>query len=232
MTKGMRKKVDGRGHCTVLPRSLLAEPAWRALPTIAQALYPWLKLEWHGARYNNNGKLRLSVRQAAERMGVGINTAARAFQELQAKGFAVVTERACLGIEGMARAPSFELTEIPLPHSDRAEGRKLYRHWRPGHDFLVVKHATNNPEGRNGQRRNPSSKSGRTCRQSGDVRPVPVTKSRTARRRNSDVRHVPEPSNVIDMKTSLFTRYKGTATPDLSLEAAVRLCPLVMANGT
>ena len=43
----------------------LDTPAWRALSTAAQALYPWLVMEFKGKNYNNNGKIRLSVRQAA-----------------------------------------------------------------------------------------------------------------------------------------------------------------------
>ncbi len=73
---------------------MMETPAWRALTLSAQALYPWVRLEWRGAKFNNNGKIRLSVRQAAAKMGCGVNTAARAFQELQAKGFLVVTEGA------------------------------------------------------------------------------------------------------------------------------------------
>jgi DNA-binding transcriptional MocR family regulator len=125
--------------------------AWRAMEPVSQALYPWLRLEWRGWDNNNNGKIRLSVRQAADRLGVSRNTAARAFHGLQAKGFIVVTEPARLGLEGMAKCPAYELTEIPLAHSDRAEGRKLYRDWRPGADYQVHKAMANNPSGANGK---------------------------------------------------------------------------------
>jgi hypothetical protein len=40
--------------------------------------YPWFKFEWRGADKNNNGKIRLSVRQLADRMGVRPDTAADA----------------------------------------------------------------------------------------------------------------------------------------------------------
>ena len=93
----------------------MEEPAWRALSPTAQAIYPWLKFEWKGAEANNNGKIRLSARQAAKCVG-GISpaTAARALQELQAKGFIVVTEPARLGIEGAACSPAYELTELKM----------------------------------------------------------------------------------------------------------------------
>jgi hypothetical protein len=136
----------------------MEEAAWRALSTVAQALYPWLKLEWRGPDFNNNGKIRLSVRQAAEHMGVGINTAARGFQDLQAKGFIVVTEQACLGVHGLGRAPAYELTELPMPNGAQHSGRKLYREWRSGHDLPVEKGSANNPDGRNGKNKTLSSK--------------------------------------------------------------------------
>ena len=62
-------------HFAQMIRNTMSTEAWRALSPCAQALYPWLKLEWHGPRSNNNGRISLSVRQAAERMGVSINTA-------------------------------------------------------------------------------------------------------------------------------------------------------------
>jgi hypothetical protein len=211
----MGRKVNKTGrnsneHFTVMHRHMMICPAWQALTTTAQALYVWLKLEWKGPRYNNNGKIRLSVRQAAERIGIGINTAARGFQDLQGKGFIIVTERACLGTSGMARAPAYELTELAMPTRGQPEGRKLYRDWQPGHDFPVVKHSANNPEGRNGKNRNPSSKRGRTNHQNGDVQKNPVTEPRTGRHQNSDVQPVSGLANVVNMKTSLVTRLQGS----------------------
>lgn len=146
---GKDKRNDRAEHFTTMIRPTMEEPAWRALSTTAQALYPWLKLEWRGPRANNNGKIRLSTRQAAERLGnVSPSTVSRAFQELQAKGFIVMTEHARLGIEGAACSPAFEITELKMPASDR-DGRKLYRDWRPGKDFPVHRANANNPHGRN-----------------------------------------------------------------------------------
>ncbi|SDY75692.1 hypothetical protein [Citreimonas salinaria] len=163
-----KRNEQRQEHFTTLTRPLMETDAWRALSPVAQALYPWIKLEWRGPKANNNGKISLSVRQAKGRMGIGINTAARAFHELQAKGFLVVREHACLGIGGEARSPAYEITEIPLPHSDTNVGRRLYNEWRPGRDFPVLKAAAHNP---NGSRKiqNPVIKLV-TCRhQNGDV---------------------------------------------------------------
>lgn len=139
-------------HFTKLTRNMMETDAWRELSICAQALYPWIKLEWHGPNNNNNGKIRLSVRQAASRLGVSINTAARAFHDLQAKGFIVITEHAHLGVSGSATSPAFELTEIPISHVKRHEGRKLYRHWKKGADYPVHKANVHNPHGRRNKR--------------------------------------------------------------------------------
>lgn len=139
---------ERKEHFAAMVRVTMEEPAWRALSPVAQAIYPWLKLEWHGAEFNNNGDISLSVRQAAARVGVGKDTAARGFHDLQAKGFAVVTTPARLGINGEANGSAYELTEMPVP-PNKGEGRKLYRQWRPGADFPVVKVMANNPRGRN-----------------------------------------------------------------------------------
>lgn len=137
---GSRKK-DGTskyGHGTFLQRRMLETPAWRALSPKAQMLHIWLRLEWKGPKYNNNGKIRLSCRQAAARIGIGVNTAMGAFHELQAKGFITITKLGALGVEGEARGPTYELTDVALPFADP---RMLFLHWKEGEDFEVVRHA-------------------------------------------------------------------------------------------
>ncbi|WP_199699540.1 hypothetical protein [Notoacmeibacter ruber] len=147
---GRDKRNERRfGHWTQMIRHTMEEPAWRALSTSAQSLYVWLKFEWRGTDFNNNGQIRLSVRQAAERLGVGRDAAANAFRDLQAKGFIVQTELACLGIGGAAKSPAYEITELKLPHADRE--RKLFQNWQPGKDFPVQYATANNPRGANGR---------------------------------------------------------------------------------
>jgi hypothetical protein len=79
------------------------------------------------------------------------NTAARAFHDLQAKGFLVMTEHAVLGVEGLAKSPSYEITELGLPYGQKRDGRKLFRDWRAGADFPVQKARPHNPRGANGK---------------------------------------------------------------------------------
>lgn len=150
MARGKNRRTDEpREHFTKLIRSTMEAPAWRALSTTAQALYPWLKLEWRGPQNNNNGKISLAIGAAAARLGVRPDTAARAFHDLQAKGFIVVTVPAVLGVGGRAAPARYEITEIGLPYGDTPEGRKLYRQWREGADFPVEKAQPHNPTGIN-----------------------------------------------------------------------------------
>lgn len=149
-TKTNRKGRSERGdHFTAIPRRTIDTPAWRALSCTAQALYIFFRFEWKGTKYNNNGEIRFSTRQAAEALGISINTAAKAFHVLQAKGYIAVTQRGALGIEGEARGPSYELTEIPMP--GQTVGRRLFLEWRDGRDFEVIRHNANNPTGKNGK---------------------------------------------------------------------------------
>lgn len=148
-----RAKSSATEHFTKMIRSSMETPAWRALSPVAQALYPWLKLEWRGPKFNNNGKIQLSVRQAAERLGVTRNTASKAFHELQEKGFIVMTTPAHLGLAGYARSPCFEITELVKPNSGSPIGRKLYNDWRVGADYPCHKTMANNPTGNNGQKK-------------------------------------------------------------------------------
>ena len=103
------------GKFTVMSLYNMQDPAWRALSPKSQALYPWLKLEWKGPKANNNGKISLSVRQAAECMGVSNDTAAKAFHDLQAKGFIVLIKSASLGVHGKGKCPEYEITEKQNP---------------------------------------------------------------------------------------------------------------------
>lgn len=159
-----------------IERRLLDSPAWRALSTSAQSLYPFLRLEWKGANNNNNGNIRLSISQAMAKTGMGKGAAQRAFHDLQAKGFLHITEMGALGFSGNAKAPSFELTELPLLHSDQRGGRRLFDKWRKGYDYPVQKHHANNPKGRNGNK-NPSPKQGLPHPQNRDVLDFPIPKT-------------------------------------------------------
>lgn len=226
---GSKPNKTGRNpkeHYTTLERSFLETPAWRALSCSAKAIYPFVKLEWHGSKFNNNGKIQLSIRQAAERVGIGVNAAMRAFHDLQAKGYLVITQMGALGIEGEARGPSYEITEIALPGSGKHAGRRLFDQWREGADFPIAKHHVNNPRGRNGQK-NPAPKQRRSHLENSDVTQNPVTKSVTPYPHKGDVSARKAGFTVPKTKTSLVTTTKAKQhAQNLSEKVCPDLCPL------
>lgn len=98
-------------------------PAWKATSFPARLLFIALK-SFYNYKSDNNGKLFLSHRKAAEIIGADKGHVARWFRELEYYGFIKLTKRAFLGFEGKGQAPRWRLTEVGL----RGE--------RPTHEFL------------------------------------------------------------------------------------------------
>ena len=136
------------GKYASMPLSVMDTPAWRALSSAAQALYPWLVMEFKGKQFNNNRQIRLSVRQAALKMGKSKDTAARAFRDLQAKGFLRVVRGASLGVSGMGKTTEYEITTITTP-SNPLRASDDFKNWSKGNDFDVFEHPHKNPRGKN-----------------------------------------------------------------------------------
>lgn len=110
MTKNKQPKGKRSEEGQYIPLSYaqLKSPAWRSLS--GAAVKVWLELH---TRYNggNNGKLHLSMKEAAEILGLGKATVKRAFDELQAKGFLVLETP---GNWYSRRAHDWRLTSKPM----------------------------------------------------------------------------------------------------------------------
>ena len=80
----MAKNHEKADRYFQLHHYMLKTDAWRALSAAARAVYIQI-----GARYNgsNNGKLALSVRDAASECNIATNTASQAFKDLVDLGF-------------------------------------------------------------------------------------------------------------------------------------------------
>ncbi len=203
--------------------------AWQALSPFAQRLYPWLLLEWTGSKENNNGHISLSVRQAADLLGSHTETARRAFLDLQAKGFLVVTRCAALGSTGSARGHQYKLTEFgtgmePVP-------RKLFRDWKPGHDFPVKMAKANNPGGKGGFENLESQPTapGRNTRPQPTGGYTPNLRDRTNEAKNG---HFPtygvgHPYLPGGLGGQAHSTEPIDPAPDLSVLAGLDLCPLL-----
>lgn len=125
VTRDGRSKGDAR-HVRHYDYEL-ASPAYRALPCVARALYTEIKRLHNGS---NNGELFLSERMAAERLGVAQNTAKKALEELQDKGFIRVCRKGSFSWK-TRHATTWIITEYPaqgaLPTGD-------YQQWKPAHE--------------------------------------------------------------------------------------------------
>jgi hypothetical protein len=94
-----------------LLKSTLGSPAWRAMSHGARSVYVALKA-FYNQNNHNNGKLFLSMRDAAETIGSGTEEIVRWYRELQHYGFIVQVSGGCLGVEGEGFAPHWRLTEL------------------------------------------------------------------------------------------------------------------------
>jgi hypothetical protein len=94
-----------------LLKETLQSAAWRAMSPSARVLYIALKARY-SIKLRNNGRIYLSVPQAAEETGLNKDTMARAFRELEHYCFIVQTKGGCLGVEGKGKAPHWRLTEL------------------------------------------------------------------------------------------------------------------------
>lgn len=83
-------RSQGDGQYVNLPYSLLNSEAWRTLSGSAVKVFLELRTRFHGA---NNGKLHLSLEEAAGLLKLGKATVQRAFQDLEQRGLVACTKR-------------------------------------------------------------------------------------------------------------------------------------------
>ncbi|MBL4874391.1 MAG: helix-turn-helix domain-containing protein [Rhodobacteraceae bacterium] len=118
--KGNRK---GEGQYLLLPYFTLRHPAWRFLSGAALKLFLELCTRFNGG---NNGKLILSHREAKKALGMGNSTIARAFEELQEKGFVKLIKK---GHWYGRQANEWQITMHPIGDSKIPEND--WMRWRP-----------------------------------------------------------------------------------------------------
>jgi hypothetical protein len=125
-----RRRPDATGRSSGPPRFLKLEhwmlrtAAWRSLGPAPRALYVEIAQRFNGA---NNGEISMSVREAADLIHVAKDTAAKAFHELEAKGF--IARALCGSFNWKLRhATTWILTEHPV--GDRPVTKDFAR-WEP-----------------------------------------------------------------------------------------------------
>ena len=91
-----------------LTHRMMQTQAWRSLDGVARAIYLELAALYNG---RNNGSVGLSVRQAAQAVGVSKATAARAMLLLQDRGFIAAVTKGRF-FDRLRHATEWRLTEF------------------------------------------------------------------------------------------------------------------------
>lgn len=165
-----KKRVNSKGRSNTdrfarLPHRLLHSPAYRALTPNARSLLVELISMENGS---NNGSLFLSVRDAADRMGVvDLTAASNAFDQLQDLGFIEMTQDAHFEVKAgeHSRARCWRLTWLSGP------GRKA-----PTWDLLMRDPA---PQSRDRKRMERGQRALKAFRKARDSGRLPVLDSDT-----------------------------------------------------
>ena len=111
MSSSRRKEKGRLPPFIALIRETVNAPAFKVLSFGARALFTALQAQF----YDNNGRLYLSQRKAGEMLGhKNRNDISRWFAELVHYGFIVVTDGACLGVDGKGKSPHLRLTDRPV----------------------------------------------------------------------------------------------------------------------
>ena len=109
-----------------MPYAILKSRAWRSLSGAAVKVFFELHTRFNGG---NNGKITLSMNEAAEALAIGKATAQRAFKELVEKGFIELTTP---GNWYHRRAHEWRLTTKPM---NTGKGKRVatneWRLWSP-----------------------------------------------------------------------------------------------------
>lgn len=188
---------------------MLKTDAWRSLSVVARALYVELSSLYYG---NNNGEIILSVRQGAKALHVSKDTAARAFEELQARGFLAVRRKGGFNLkERKGQATEWRLTEFA--YGTDPYGTKEFASWSKGNDLPVER----GPKPNN--KRKPARAEHRA-----DKRPIPLANYKRPARGTVEQKIAPLESHRKDQNVASAqhqSRHKDRLVPVIGLEVSL-----------
>jgi len=104
----MKLPFDKKGGTIVINRRLIASDAFLTMHPTANKLFLLLQSQWRHDRPVGYG-----VREAAKKIGCAHNTAAKAFQELEKRGFIIREEESFFNSRNGSRAREWRLTWVP-----------------------------------------------------------------------------------------------------------------------
>lgn len=127
MAKVNRKgRSKTRGRFVMLQHFMMETPAWRSLSPQDRAVYIEIRARYHGS---NNGRIALSVRDAAERCNISKDTAAKCFRTLQDRGFIECAMEGSFSMK-VRHATEWRLTTDKCDKTGALSSR-AYQNWRP-----------------------------------------------------------------------------------------------------
>jgi hypothetical protein len=127
--------------------------AYRSLKPASRTLLSELIYRFNG---HNNGQIGLGVREATKAIGVkSVQTAGRAFADLQRKGFIVAERKGSFDCSkgGQHRATEWRLTHLPAANSSASKSAnaptKEFMYWKgPANDSKVYDGASSKQKAR------------------------------------------------------------------------------------
>ena len=123
----------------MLDRFLMRTQAYRSLHPIARQLFTEISYFYDGS---NNGQIFVSVRQAAEWLGVTKTTAAKYIRQLEDRGFIICMQRGHFDWKA-GTATTWRLTHFP---TGQERASKEYMKWRADEKNTVPKNSRHGPK--------------------------------------------------------------------------------------
>ncbi len=122
---------------------LMETAAWQSLNATQRAIYLEMAARYAGPG-SNNGKLPYSIREAAESLGIGKTTAARALDVLEQRGFVVPITKGAFSRK-VRHATEWRLTEFPCDVTHALPSKEFAR-WSPEIQNTVPPQTSTVPE--------------------------------------------------------------------------------------
>lgn len=119
---GRTNQTRGNYRHVQLTECFQATLAWATLKPGPRALYIELKRRYNG---RNNGRILMSVREAAGLLNVHRNTIPPYFAELESRCLIEQTREGFLGAEGHGIASTWRLAELPTEKNGRPDLRYM-----------------------------------------------------------------------------------------------------------
>jgi DNA-binding transcriptional MocR family regulator len=128
MAKKFKLAFDSRGGVLVVSRAMRESAVYRTMTPQAKVLMDLLQLQWR-----NDRPVSFGVRESAAAIGCRLNTASKAFKELEQRGFIVCDEPSYFNSKTGSRARQWRLTWMPFMDKPPSHDWEKWRPEKIGH---------------------------------------------------------------------------------------------------